>query len=1186
MDDRVATALCVLGPLEVERHGERVRLGSGQQRRLLAVLVVHANEVVSRDRLVDLLWSDGPPPSATQTLQGLVSRLRATLGDDRLETRPPGYRLRVATVEVDALRFEDLVRVGLGSCDRPQVALDTFDEALGLWRGLPYAEFASEEFVAAEAARLVELRARVIEERAAALLALGRPEDVIGELEAQIAVEPFRERLRALLMLALARAGRPVESLRAYDTFRRFLADEVGVVPSPGLQALNDDIVRQHPDVGWSRSARKDRDAASPPSGTVSFLFTDVEDSTRLWDESPDVMSNAMPRHDELQRDAVESHDGFVVKNAGDGFRAVFATAHGAVTAAVAAQRELLADDWNITQTVRVGMGIHTGEAEVLDGNYSGGAVNRAERLMSVAHGGQIVVSAATEEVLHGALPEKYGFIDLGEHRLRDLAQRVRVFQVTHPDLWREFPPLQSLDAFPGNLPVQLTSFVGREEELAGIANALDDWRMVTVTGTGGVGKTRLALQVAAEVLPRFRDGAWLCELAVALDHDAMGQVVAAALGVSQRPGRSLVESIADYLRPKELLLVLDNCEQLLGPVATLAERVLRECPGVQILATSREGLGVGGEHVWPLRPLPVPSSTTTVTTAVATDAVVLFVERAEAARSTFTLDLSNAGEVAEICRRLDGIPLAIELAAARVVSMSPLEISGLLDERFRLLTGGRRSAVQRHQTLRATVDWSYSLLDDRERAVFDRLGVFAGSFNAQAAQAVVVGDGVEAWDVLDALTELVAKSMVVSEEIADGTTRYQMLETLGQYARERLDEHGDTDRWRGRHAEYFADWAEEAGLGLIGRDELVWRARESAELDNLRAAVKWALDRDEPDDIRLALRIVGVLAAESRIDPATGIGAWAERAVPHVEVTTPPLRYAVTAAAASYEARLGNYEQALELAERAIGDGVPLSAPAPQLAHLTFALCASVRGDWQQAVEIVLDAIRVLDRDFPDSAHGETLHVNAATFSAQAGDSIVARREAESALRQARKSANPTALAAALMANVWALITDDLAAALAALDESIALSRQGASPQSFATALRLAALIRIRTGDLPHAARDLREAIERSHQRGYRLTFDASILSGIEILIRLDHLEQAAVFDGIASTGLTPEYRAGGEWAHQQSAIASARAAHGPDQYDQAFQTGAQMTYDQAVDHTLRVLDDVINETDDTDSA
>jgi DNA-binding SARP family transcriptional activator len=511
VEDRVATELCVLGPVEVVRDAERVRLGSGQQRRLLAVLVVRANEVVSRDRLIEVLWGDGPPPSATQTLQGLVSRLRQTLGDDRLETRPPGYRLRVARGEVDVLRFEELVRVGLGASQRPEVALGVFDEALGLWRGSPYAEFASEEFAPAEVARLVELRARAIEERAGALLELGRPEDVVGELEAQIALEPFRERLRALLMLALARAGRPVESLRAYDEFRRFLGDEVGVVPSPGLQALNDDIVRQHPDVGWAGSPTMDPDSAHLPSGTVSFLFTEVEGSTRLWDESPDVMSHAMPFHDELLRDAVESQGGFIVKNAGDGFHAVFATAHDAVTAAVAAQRSLLADDWNIAQTVRVRMGIHTGEAEVCDCDYSGGAVNRAERLKSVAHGGQIVVSGATEEVLHDALPEKYGFIDLGEHRLRDLGRPERLFQVAHPDLEREFAPLRTLDAFPrNNLPRQVTTFVGREAEITALATLVIESSVVTLTGVGGVGKTRLALQIAAGIIDEFPDGSWL----------------------------------------------------------------------------------------------------------------------------------------------------------------------------------------------------------------------------------------------------------------------------------------------------------------------------------------------------------------------------------------------------------------------------------------------------------------------------------------------------------------------------------------------------------------------------------------------------------------------------------------------------------------------------------------------------
>ena len=780
MEDRVATALCVLGPLEVVRDGERVRLGSGQQRRLLAVLVVHANEVVSRDRLVDVLWGDGPPPSATQTLQGLVSRLRQTLGDDRLETRPPGYRLRVASGEVDALRFEELVRVGLGASERPEVALGVFDEALGLWRGSPYAEFASEEFATAEVARLVELRARAIEERSAALLELGRPEDVVGELEAQIAVEPFRERLRALLMLALARAGRPVESLRAYDEFRRRLTDEVGVVPSPGLQALNDDIVRQHPDVGWAGSPTKDAGSSDLPSGTVSFLFTEVEGSTRLWDESPDVMTHAMPRHDELLRDAVKSQGGFIVKNAGDGFHAVFATAHDAVTAAVAAQRSLLADDWNIAQTVRVRMGIHTGEAEVRDGDYSGGAVNRAERLMSVAHGGQIVVSAATEEVLHDALPEKYGFIDLGEHRLRDLGRTERLFQVAHPDLEREFAPLRTLDAFArNNLPRQATTFVGREAEIASLSELVCRSSLVTLTGVGGVGKTRLALQVAAELLPRFPDGVWFCELATASDEVLMFHAVADAVGARQREGMSMADSVVEYLRDREVLIVLDNCEHLLADAAWLASKLLQRCRGVRVLATSREGLGVAGEQLVALSSLSVPDASADADAITASEAIQLFVDRAVAARAGFTLGPANLASAAEICRRLDGMPLAIELAAARVTAMSPAEIATKLDDRFRLLTGGTRSRVQRHQTLRATVEWSYSLLDAKERSVFDRLGVFVGSFDAAAAETVVTDAETEGWDALQCLLSLVEKSMLLAEVTDEGTTRYRLLETL-----------------------------------------------------------------------------------------------------------------------------------------------------------------------------------------------------------------------------------------------------------------------------------------------------------------------------------------------------------------------------------------------------------------------
>ncbi len=337
--------------------------------------------------------------------------------------------------------------------------------------------------------------------------------------------------------------------------------------------------------------------------------------------------------------------------------------------------------------------------------------------------------------------------------------------------------------------------------ELAAIAKELDGARLVTLVGVGGVGKTRLALQLAAEVVPRFADGAWLCELAAASDADTMLQVVAATLGVQARQGGSLGESIVDALRPKRQLVVLDNCEHQLRAVAGLAAEILRACPDVRLLATSREGLGVAGEQIWPLASLTLPESSE-LDRVSECDAVRLFVDRAHAARPGFVLSETNAAAVGEICVRLDGIPLAIELAAARVAALSPGDIRGLLDERFRLLTGGRHTTVERHQTLRAAVDWSYSLLDDRERVVFDRLSVFSGSFDARAAQAVVSGDGIEAWDVLDALTGLVAKSMVNAEEDPEGVMRYQLLETLRQYGREQLDAAGDADAWRRRHAQ------------------------------------------------------------------------------------------------------------------------------------------------------------------------------------------------------------------------------------------------------------------------------------------------------------------------------------------------------------------------------------------------
>jgi predicted ATPase len=557
-----------------------------------------------------------------------------------------------------------------------------------------------------------------------------------------------------------------------------------------------------------------------------------------------------------------------VFSTMGDGMAAVFASAREGVRA-VLAQQGLAAVDWGeVTGPLVARMGLWTGEGVLGGENYLNQPLNRCARLMAAGHGGQVLVSAATEVLVREELPDGCALADLGEHRLRDLARPVRIFQLAAPGLRMEFPPLRTLEAFAGNLPVQLSSFVGREDELAGVAAAVARSPLVTVTGPGGVGKTRLALQAAADQLPSFPDGAWLCELAPAGDEQMMAQAVLTALRARPRPGLSAAGSVVEFLRTRTaLLLVLDNCEHLAAAAAALAADVLRGCPGVRILATSRKPLGVGGEQVFGLRPLSLPPPEATLTAAGASDAVSLFAQRAAAARSDFALSPANVAAVGEICRHLDGIPLAIELAAARTAAMRPAEIAGLLDERFRLLTRGRSDAAVRQQTLQATVEWSYALLGQADRHVFNCLGVFPASFDADAAAGIAAADGVERWDILDSLTALVGQSMVVQEEGPDQASRYRLLETMRAYARQHLAD-GDLGRLQHRHAEYYAAFAERAGREVVGSAQLQWQPRIRAERDNLQAAVTWALasgGQARP----LAFRIAAALAVLAGISPA-----------------------------------------------------------------------------------------------------------------------------------------------------------------------------------------------------------------------------------------------------------------------------------------------------------------------------
>jgi predicted ATPase/class 3 adenylate cyclase len=906
------------------------------------------------------------------------------------------------------------------------------------------------------------------------------------------------------------------------------------------------------------------------PTGTVTFLFTDLEGSTRLWEEHPEAMKPALARHDEILREAIAAHDGHIVKTRGDGVHAVFADAHAAVEAAAGAQLALKAEPWTDTGALRVRMGIHSGPAEQRAGDYYGTALNRAARLMSVAHGGQVVVSLATEELLRDAAVD-VDFVDLGEHRLPDLSQPERVFQLRAAGLDTEFPPLRSLDAFRANLPAQATSFIGRESEIAALRHALDSSRLVTITGTGGVGKTRLAIHLAADLLPDMPDGAWLCELAGATDGDSLQQIVAAALGVSPRADVDLGDAIGEFLRPRELVLVLDNCEHLVDAAAALAGTVMRRCPRVRILATSREGLGIAGEQVWPLRSLSVDGAGD-----ASGDAVQLFAERARAVRPSFTLDDANASAVTELCRRLDGMPLPIELAAARVVSMTPREIVAKLDERFRLLTGGRRSAVERQQTLRATVDWSYSLLDERDRLVFDRLGVFVGGFDADAATAVASRDGIEEWDVLDALADLAGKSLVVSEDTPAGTTRYDMLETLRHYARERLDESGDADNARRRHADHYARFAEEAAEALRGSHELEWRARLRTELDNLRSAVSWSLDSLEREDGEFALRIIAGLGMQQGYDPALGIGEWATRAIDRAESSTPGRRHTVLAAAAYHFAVHGDYERAEILATEALRDGIPDDAPWPIVAVTALDFVEMNTG----RPEATLERTEALLNRYGDrlpAVDAVTMHAHAAGAAAWTGDAARARAHAERGLERGRSSGSPSGLASALFGYANAIQGEDRKAARDALEESIHWIEAGGSPVVYGYALATVAALRAEAGETIGALRAAREAIRYASDTGNASLQDGACIGAMILLVQIGEPE-------LGLSTLPPTWRrlqssAFGFIASYEDMLAEARRTLGDSAFERFIADAEAREPDQGAQHAIEVLDRLIAE-------
>jgi predicted ATPase/class 3 adenylate cyclase len=747
------------------------------------------------------------------------------------------------------------------------------------------------------------------------------------------------------------------------------------------------------------------------PAGTVSFLFTDIEGSTRLLDQHPREMEAAMGRHHDLLRDAVEANGGVVFETLGDGVYASFSRAGDGVRAAIAGQRAIHAEDWSEVGEIRVRMGLHTGDVQLRGEHYFGPALFRCSRLMAIGHGGQVLLSRATHDLVEEALPVGVSLRALGSHRLKDLAEPTEIYQMVHPELPAEFPPLKSLDALANNLPIQTTRFIGRLQEVAAVRNLAAAQRLVTLSGTGGAGKTRLALQVAADLVDTFKDGVWLVEIGPVGDPVLVPQAVATVLSVREEPGRSPLSALVEFVRSRHLLVLLDSCEHVVQACAELASTLLRAAPALHILVTSREVLGVNGETTWrvpslslPPKPPPPPESLDQY------EAVGLFVERATAASTNFRLTAQNAAAVLEICARLDGIPLAIELAAARVRMLSVEQIASRLDDRFRLLTGGSRAGLPRQRTLRALVDWSYGLLQEAERVLLRRLSVFAGGWTLEAAERICTGDGLAPDDVLDLLMQLVDKSLVIADEQA-GQERYRMLETIRQYARELLVEVGESQTVHARHHDWFMGMAERAtpeGYDTLGL------ASVGHEYDNLRVALRWAIESRESER---ALRLAGGLWSFWSVRGFYTEGrAWLSEAL---EIDGDSARTAARARALQAAGHLANCQGDYAAAAGLLAESRTISEELDDQTALAAALhllgnMEGGRGELERAGTLYAEA-RTLNRRSGNRAAEILNMLQLAEVSFQTGDTVQSRALGDEVLRASRERGQKWGIARSL---------------------------------------------------------------------------------------------------------------------------------------------------------------------------
>jgi predicted ATPase/class 3 adenylate cyclase/Tfp pilus assembly protein PilF len=916
---------------------------------------------------------------------------------------------------------------------------------------------------------------------------------------------------------------------------------------------------------------------AEPHTGNITFLFTDVEGSTSLWERTPKAMSEALSRHDEILRTTIEAHNGHVFKTVGDAFHATFSAAPDALEAALEAQRVLLHEAWDLTGPLRVRMALHTGPAEERDGDYFGPSLNRVARLLSAGHGGQILLSLATRELVGDRLPDESGLRDLGERRLKDLSRPEHVFQITASGLRSEFPPLKTLDIRRNNLPAQPTPLVGRERELEEVLALLRSThvRLLTFTGPGGTGKTRLGLQAAAELTDEVEDGVFFVALASVADPKLVAPAITRTLGLTESGNQPAEELLEGYLRDKQVLLVLDNFEQVLES-APLLDALLSAAPGLKVLATSRTALRLYGEHEFPVPPLSLPDtgSLPPLESLSRYEAVRLFVDRARAIRPDFSLTEENAPAVIEICSRLDGLPLAIELAAARIKLLPPQAMLSRLGNRLKLLTGGARNLPERQRTLRNAIAWSYEMLDEGEETLFARLAVFSGGSTLEGIEAVCDAQGDLPVDALEGVSSLLDKSLLRQEEGHGAEPRLMMLETIREFALEKFEESSDAEAIKRAHAEYFLALAERSDAELLGSEQESWLEQLDPEHDNMRAALSWAIERRNTE---LGLRLAGALRpfwyARGYFDEGR---RWLEEALAQGREGTPVAARTKALEGLSW---LADAQGDLDRAEAAAEEGLQLSTKARIERSLAASLrvrlaeAAETRGDYGRAKDLYEESLSHYRETGDTRGIALTLGGLGTLYSDQ-GDYERAKQLYEEGLVIARKLGGPQLLGAFLnsLGHV-SLLKGDPDRAMALTEEAVTLLQEQGHRGGLEYALDNLGWAALLRGDHERAEVLHEQSLVLCKELGDRLIVSES-LEGLACSagIRGEGERAARLFGASEALREAIGYRqVFGEHALREPYLMAARTSIAGEVWETAWKEGREMTFEEAVSYALR---------------